>query len=111
MVRDMKSLDEAMNYIRFEAAEEDLVEIAGYITQRRQALREQRAANTRSEIAVGKWVKIASSGIKPKYLAGQMGTVAKIQESRALIPLDWGPQGKFRDGKVLVPMSALEVIR
>ncbi len=111
MVRDMEALGEAMHYIRHEAAEEDLTEIAELITKRRQDLRAKRAADTRSEIAVGRQVKIVSSGIKPKYLAGQLGDVLKINESRALIKLEWGPQGKFRNGEVLVPLSAIEVIR
>lgn len=54
--------------------------------------------------------RVRFTGGKPKYLTGQLGTVVERRGTKALIRLDHGPQGKFRDGRVLAPLTLLEII-
>jgi hypothetical protein len=48
---------------------------------------------------------------KPKYLSRQLATVEDKKDTRVLVKLDRGPQGKFRTGRVWVPAGMLTILQ
>lgn len=60
-------------------------------------------------LAVGDKVRI-KHGCKPLYLQGQIGEVEAFRTEKITVRLVRGPQGKFRDGRVICPPSMLEKV-
>lgn len=63
-----------------------------------------------ASVEVGDIVRIKRN-VKPRYLAGQMGTVVGFRAEKITIKLTQGPQGKFRNGEVICPPSMLEMTK
>lgn len=105
--KDLEKTKQMMVWID-EMNDKQLLAMAEYINtirvQRRQALARKLAAT------LEEGTRVRFTGGKPRYLTGQLGTVIERKGSKALIRLDHGPQGKFRDGRVLAPLTLLEAV-
>lgn len=54
---------------------------------------------------------LLSPTMRPKYLARQLGTVEEIKDTRVVVKLDRGPQGKFRSGRVITSAASLTILQ
>ena len=101
-------IDDVLDYID-KSDEPRLRVIIESVVARQKALRQSRARKMRSKAEKGTRVKFGGSN-KPKYLNHQTGTIDSIAINKATVKLDCGPIGKFRSGKVVAPLSALELL-
>jgi len=90
--------------------DEFLGELNGEIYSRMTVLQSRKARETRQQLEVGTKVRLGNR-MKPQYLSNRAGEVVEFKNSRILVKLDCGPIGKFRTGRVLCPLTALEVIQ
>ena len=87
---------------------EQLQQTSSIISLNYKAINAQQAREVASSIRLGDRVQLTNT--RPQYLNGQQGEVVKLSESRADVKLDRGPQGKFRSGIVIAPLSTLIIL-
>ena len=51
------------------------------------------------------------SNTKPQYLARQLCTIVEIRQTRVVVKLDKGPQGKFHSGRVVTNPTSLVILQ
>jgi hypothetical protein len=70
--------------------------------------RKMEARKIAGTLEVGMIVRIRAN-VKPKYLAGKLCTIESFQGERVNLRLVGGPAGKFRNGKLIAPITMIEV--
>lgn len=63
-----------------------------------------------SELSEGMRVMFPNT-TRPKYLARQLATVEEIRDTRVVVKLDRGPQGKFHTGRVVTSAGSLTILQ
>lgn len=104
----MTELSNVLKYIRHEADTDDLRRIADEIRAAYRSQSRTKAHEMLKELNVQDKVRV-TDGIKPKYLTNMVGRVLKIEITTAQI--DFGRSfGKFRTGRVNIPLSCLQKV-
>lgn len=89
---------------------EQLLELNSSIGHLYRAQARTRDAQVAAQLHVGARVRFSATNMRPRYLYNQKGTVVEMQRTRVLVELDYGPQGKFRSGKVLSHPGSLTLL-
>jgi hypothetical protein len=98
-----------LKLIASQADDNQLQEIADTLNRAYRVHRVQRSAEVAAQLTLGSPVRIRYS-VKPNYLRGLTGTITDFRTTKVTVKLDNGPVGKFWDGTVICPPSALEVL-
>ena len=92
------------------ASPDQLLEINKYAAELYRLERKRSNRRAITELKIGMRVMYPEH-TKPKYLARQLGTVEDIRDTRAVVKLDRGAQGKFHTGRVLTPAGSLVILQ
>lgn len=89
-----------------ELTDEELNKLVDYIRASYKDRKNKRNAKARATLQVGTRVRFPDN-TRPQYLARQSGVIEEIRQTRVVVKLDRGPQGKFHTGRVITPPGSL----
>lgn len=92
------------------ANRDQLLEIAKYAAELYKLETKRMNRQTITELREGMRVMFVQN-TRPKYLSRQLATVEEIRDTRVVVKLDRGPQGKFVTGRVVTHPSSLVILQ